>query len=59
MLLAGGLAGTQIGARMGTRLKGDQLRLLLALMIVGVWIKLVYDVVSTPENLYSLEVVAR
>ena len=59
VLLAGGLAGTQIGARMGTRLKGDQLRLLLALMIVGVWIKLVYDVVSTPENLYSLEVVAR
>ena len=59
VLLAGGLAGTQIGARMGTRLKGDQLRLLLALMIIGVWIKLVYDVVSTPANLYSLEVVAR
>jgi len=59
VLLAGGLAGTQIGARMGTRLKGDQLRLLLALMIVAVWIKLVYDVISTPENLYSLEVVTR
>jgi uncharacterized protein len=59
VLLAGGLAGTQVGARMGTRLKGDQLRFLLALMIVGVWIKLVYDVVSTPAYLYSLEVVTR
>ena len=55
VLLVGGLLGTQVGARMGTRMRGEQLRILLALLILAVWIKLVFDVVATPEDLYSLE----
>ena len=59
VLLLGGLVGTQIGARMGTRIPGDQLRILLALLIVGVWLKLVYDVTSVPADTYSVEVLAK
>ena len=36
-------------------LKGEQLRGLLALMVLMVCAKLVYDVVITPEDIYSLE----
>ena len=56
VLLGGGLVGTQVGARVGPRLSGDHLRILLALLIVGVWLKLVFDVVATPDDTYSLEV---
>ena len=59
VLLLGGLVGTQIGARMGTRIPGDQLRILLALLIVGVWLKLVYDMTSVPADTYSVEVLAK
>jgi len=57
VLLVGGLLGTQIGARIGPRLHGDQLRILLALLIVGVWLKLVIGATVTPDDLYSLQVV--
>ena len=32
---------------------------LLALLIVGVWLKLVYDVTSVPAYTYSVEVLAK
>jgi uncharacterized membrane protein YfcA len=56
VLLVGGLVGTQIGARIGPKLRGDHLRILLALLIVAVWVKLVFDVVATPSDTYSIEV---
>jgi len=56
VLLVGGLLGTQVGARIGPKLQGDQLRILLALLIVGVWVKLVFDVTATPADVYSLDV---
>ena len=59
VLLLGGLFGTQIGARIGPKLHGDQLRILLALLIVGVWAKLVFDVVATPGDVYSLDVLMK
>jgi uncharacterized membrane protein YfcA len=59
VLLGGGFAGTQMGARIGPKLQGDQLRILLALMIVGVWLKLVFDVVATPDDVYSLEILMK
>jgi uncharacterized protein len=54
ILLTGGVIGAQIGTRAGTRLRGEQLRVLLALLVLAVCGKLFYDLVITPEDLYSL-----
>jgi uncharacterized membrane protein YfcA len=59
LLLIGGVVGAQIGARFGTRLQGEQLRGLLALLVVGVCLKLTYDLVATPGDLFSLGAVVR
>lgn len=54
LLLTGGVIGAQIGVRMGSRLQGEQLRILLALMVLGVCAKLAYDLVALPPDLFSL-----
>jgi uncharacterized membrane protein YfcA len=54
LLLVGGVIGAQIGARFSTRLQGEQLRGLLALLVLMVCLKLTYDLVVTPEDFYAL-----
>jgi uncharacterized membrane protein YfcA len=54
LLLTGGVVGAQIGVRAGVRLQGEQLRGLLALMVLGVCIKIGYDLVVTPVDLYTI-----
>ncbi|HEX2113411.1 MAG TPA: sulfite exporter TauE/SafE family protein [Alphaproteobacteria bacterium] len=54
LLLVGGVVGAQFGARLGARLRGEQLRGLMALMVLAVALKLAYDLVATPDDLYSL-----
>ncbi len=54
ILLTGGVIGAQIGTRAGTRLRGEQLRILLALMVLGVCGKLFFDLVATPDDLYAI-----
>jgi len=54
ILLTGGVIGAQIGTRAGTRLRGEQLRVLLALMVLGVCGKLCFDLVSTPDDIFIL-----
>jgi uncharacterized membrane protein YfcA len=56
LLLAGGVLGAQIGARLVTRLKGEQLRVLLALLVLSVGIKLAVDLVTPPVELYVLDI---
>jgi uncharacterized membrane protein YfcA len=56
MLLAGAVIGAQIGARAGALLRGEQLRGLLALMVISVCGMLTYDLVATPIDLFSLGV---
>jgi uncharacterized membrane protein YfcA len=53
--LIGGVIGAQFGTRIGALLRGEQLRGLLALIVLAVCLKLVSDVVITPEDLFSLE----
>jgi uncharacterized membrane protein YfcA len=55
-LLLGGVIGAQYGARVGARLPGEQMRGLLALLVLAVAIKLLLDLVITPDDLYSLQV---
>jgi uncharacterized membrane protein YfcA len=54
LLLFGAVIGAQIGTKIGAFLKGEQLRLLLALMVLGVCTKLAYDLGSTPLDPYSI-----
>ncbi|MCE2516766.1 MAG: sulfite exporter TauE/SafE family protein [Alphaproteobacteria bacterium] len=55
LLLLGAVIGAQFGTRIGALLKGEQLRGLLALLVLMVCGKLVFDVVITPEDLFSVE----
>jgi len=53
-LIAGGVIGAQLGVRAGSRLRGEQLRMLLALLVLGVAIRLLYGLVATPRDLFSV-----
>lgn len=54
LLITGSVVGAQFGVRAGTRLRGDQLRVLLAIIVLTVAGKLAYDLVATPLDLYSV-----
>lgn len=54
VLVLGGVIGAQIGGRLGGKLRGDQLRILLAMLVFAVAIGLAYELVSTPDELYSI-----
>ena len=54
ILLVGSVIGAQYGARFSARLPGEQLRSLLAVMVLLVCAKLLFDLVATPGDLYSI-----
>ena len=54
LLLLGGVVGAQLGVRAGAHLRGDQLRALLAVLVMIVAGKLGYDLVATPPDLFVL-----
>ncbi|NNU78907.1 sulfite exporter TauE/SafE family protein [Halovulum dunhuangense] len=54
LLIIGGVIGAQIGTRLGMRLRAEQLRILLAILVLVVCAKLAYDLIATPRELYSL-----
>ncbi|MFN3825848.1 MAG: sulfite exporter TauE/SafE family protein [Pseudorhodobacter sp.] len=54
LLILGGVVGAQIGARIGVHLRAEQLRILLALMVLAVCLKIALDLLLTPDELYSL-----
>jgi uncharacterized membrane protein YfcA len=54
VLLVGGVVGAQLGTRWGARLRGEELRALLALIVLAVAAKLVFDLTVRPDNLFSL-----
>ncbi|GGE93299.1 sulfite exporter TauE/SafE family protein [Stappia taiwanensis] len=56
-LMVGGVIGAQFGARMGQKLRGDQLRLLLALLVLAVGMRFAVNLLIEPEELYSISVV--
>lgn len=56
MLILGGVLGAQIGSRMGTNLKAEQLRILLAMLVLLVCGKLGLDLLLQPSELYSIGV---
>ena len=54
VLLLGSVVGVRIGAHHGVRLRGEHLRVLLALVILAVGAKLLFDLTAPPGSLYSV-----
>ena len=54
LLLVGGVVGAQIGVRLGPKLRAEQLRVLLALLVLVVCAKIGFDLVRTPSELFSI-----
>ncbi len=59
ILIIGGVIGAQVGTRVGVRLKAEQLRILLSLLVLVVAVKIGFDLVLTPRELYSVTRVAK
>ena len=56
LLILGGVFGAQVGVRLGVKLKAEQLRILLSIIVLGVCLKLAFDMLLTPGEYYSLMV---
>ena len=54
LLIIGGVIGGQFGVRAGQKLRGEQLRALLALLVLGVAVRILIDLVARPADLYSI-----
>ena len=54
LLMLGGVIGAQFGVIAGARLKGEQLRTLLALLVLVVAVRLLITLVWPPVELYSI-----
>jgi hypothetical protein len=53
LLLIGGVIGAQLGTRLALKLRNEQLRLLLALLVLGMAGQLAFDLIRTPSDIYS------
>ncbi len=54
LLLIGATTGTQLGVAIGKKLKGEQLKLLLAIILLGVAVKMLLQLVIEPSSLLAL-----
>lgn len=54
LLIVGGVVGAQFGTRIAVYLKAEQLRILLAIMVLAVCGKLAAELVLRPDELYSI-----
>jgi uncharacterized protein len=55
-LILGGVIGAQYGVRIAARMQGEMLRLLLAVLVLAVGARLLYGLVITPRELYTVTV---
>tara|TARA_R110002012_G_scaffold35788_3_gene101812 strand:+ start:89327 stop:90253 length:927 start_codon:yes stop_codon:yes gene_type:complete len=54
LLMIAGVIGAQYGVRVGQKMRGEQLRAGLALLVLGVGIRLGLDLVLPPDEIYSV-----
>ncbi len=59
ILLFGGVIGAQIGARISNRINGEQLRGMLALIVLSVCLKLTFDLLVTPSDPFAFDLSGR
>ncbi|MDX2205205.1 MAG: sulfite exporter TauE/SafE family protein [Hyphomicrobiaceae bacterium] len=55
-LIAGGVVGAQLGVGYGERLKAEQLRALLALLVLAVAVRMALGLTIRPSDLFAIEV---
>lgn len=56
MLIIGGILGAQFGTLLGGKLRGEQLRILLALLVLGVCVSLAWSIFATPDEVFVMTV---
>ncbi len=56
ILMIAGVIGAQYGLRVGQKLRGEQLRALLALLVLAVGVRLAIELIVTPKDIYSIAV---
>ena len=56
LLVVSSVIGAQIGTRAGARLRGEQLRILLGLIVLAVGLRVAYSLIVTPTELFSFAV---
>ena len=54
VLMAGGVVGAQFGVHTGHKIRPERLRLMLGLLVFAVGVRFAYELVVTPDDLYSL-----
>ena len=54
VLMIAGVIGAQYGVRVGQKLRGEQLRALLALLVLAVGIRLAIELIIPPKEIYSI-----
>ncbi|WP_099867883.1 sulfite exporter TauE/SafE family protein [Pararhizobium haloflavum] len=54
LLMVAGVIGAQYGVRVGQKLRGEQLRALLALLVLAVGMRLGLDLLVPPDEVYSV-----
>lgn len=57
ILISGGVIGAQFGVRMASRLRGEQLRFLLAVLVLAVGARLLYGLLISPSDPFSVAIV--
>jgi uncharacterized membrane protein YfcA len=57
LLIVGGVIGAQFGAQVGQALRAEQLRALLALLVLGVALRVLLGLFLTPDQLFSVSVI--
>jgi uncharacterized membrane protein YfcA len=53
ILMIGSVAGAQVGARISSRLKADQLKIMLACLVLLVMVKMLFSLLLPPEFLLA------
>lgn len=54
LLLIGSAVGAQVGAKIGRRLRGEPLRIIFSLVVLGVMVKILRDLLAVPGSLIVL-----
>lgn len=56
LLMLGGVIGAQFGAQVGQAIRGEQLRALLALLVLAVALRVLFGLFARPDQIFSLSV---
>ena len=59
LLMIGGVVGAQFGAVAGERLKGEQLRFLLAALVLLVALRMAWSLIAAPAEMFSIATTVR